>query len=160
MCCWYIFMSLSFLYFHIGTISMLCALVQPTLLYILTYKRNKSSVWAINMLFLFVIHFLKIPDGTFQNMSRLGDEEHYILTLTMCWIQLRGISCSIDNAEIRSENKCGVSYFLRNLLWKLAYCLYLPTLCLGPLILYNEFMDSVRTSRFYITKWNWPIGKQ
>ena len=144
LCCWYIFMSLSFLYFHIGTTSMLCALVQPTVLYILTYKRNKSTVWVINTLFLFVIHFLKIPDGTFQNILRLGDEEHYILTLTMCWIQLRSISCSIDNTEIHSEYKSGVFYFLRNLLWKLAYCLYLPTLCLGPLILYNEFMDSIK----------------
>ncbi|XP_026667582.1 protein-cysteine N-palmitoyltransferase Rasp isoform X2 [Ceratina calcarata] len=123
---------------------MLCILLQPCMLYILTYKRKRSSIWLVHVLCLFVIHFLKIPDGTFQNMFQFNDEEHYILMVTMCWIQLRSISCSLDNTKIYLENTPDDTYpFLRNLLYKLAYCLYLPTLSLGPLVLYHEFIASV-----------------
>ncbi|CAL7943269.1 unnamed protein product [Xylocopa violacea] len=141
-CCWYIFMAITFLYFCVGTLGMLCVVMQPSILFILTYKRNRSTVWSINILFLFIIHFLKIPDGTFQNMLELNDEEHYILTLVMCWVQLRSISYSIDNEKSYLKDDDMFS-FIRNFLCKLAYCLYLPTLSLGPLILYHEFADSV-----------------
>ncbi|XP_076247087.1 protein-cysteine N-palmitoyltransferase Rasp [Calliopsis andreniformis] len=144
LCCWYIFISASFLYFCIGILGMLCALLLPSVLYILTYKHNRLTIWIINTLFLFIIHFLKIPDSTFQSLLELSDEEHYLLTVTMCWIQLRSISCNIDMIEIHSEHNYNAFYFLRNFLHTLAYCLYLPTLCLGPLILYHEFMDSIK----------------
>lgn len=55
----------------------------------------------------------------------------------MCWIHLRSISHNIDsNEKYHSLSSHG---FIQ----KLAYCLYLPTLFLGPLTLYHEFMDSV-----------------
>ncbi|XP_054013777.1 protein-cysteine N-palmitoyltransferase HHAT isoform X1 [Hylaeus anthracinus] len=145
LCGWYIFTSVSFLWFHIGELGALCVLIQPSILYILTYKRNKSTVWLINVLFLLIIHFLKIPGGSFQSILKLNDEKHYILTLTMCWIQLRSISFAIDNIQTCSENRCNnISRLWKNFLWGLAYCLYLPTLCLGPLILYHEFIDSIK----------------
>ena len=98
----------------------------------------------INVVFLFLIHFLKIPNGIFQNTFKLNDEEHYILTHIICWVQLRSISYSIDNTKSHLENNCdNMSFFVQNVLYKLAYCLYLPTLSLGPLILYHEFIDSV-----------------
>ncbi|XP_076661827.1 protein-cysteine N-palmitoyltransferase Rasp isoform X2 [Halictus rubicundus] len=145
LCYWYIFMSVSFLYFSIGILGALCALIQPGILYILTYKRKSHIIWLIHTLFLFLIHFLKIPDGIFQSMLQLSDEEHYLLTLTMCWIQLRSISCSIDNKQMCVDNDYNnTSHFIRNFLWALAYSLYLPTLHLGPLILYHEFIDSIK----------------
>ncbi|XP_050600802.1 protein-cysteine N-palmitoyltransferase HHAT isoform X1 [Bombus affinis] len=147
LCCWYILISLLFLYYCIGTFGMLCALVHPSILYILTYKRGKSTIWMINILFLFIIHFLKIPDGSFQNIFKLNDEEHYILTHILCWVQLRSISYSMDNIKSHLENKCDyILFFVQNLLYKLAYCLYLPTLSLGPLVLYQEFINSVKGS--------------
>ncbi|PBC25672.1 Protein-cysteine N-palmitoyltransferase Rasp [Apis cerana cerana] len=105
LCCWYIFISMLFLYFYIGILGMLCALMQP---------------------------------------------KHYILTLIMCWIQLRSISYCIDNIKSHLENNCNnMLFFVQNFLYKLAYCLYLPTLSLGPLILYHEFINSViETSQF------------
>ncbi|XP_031843880.1 protein-cysteine N-palmitoyltransferase Rasp isoform X3 [Nomia melanderi] len=144
LCYWYIFISVSSLYFFIGTLGTLCAVIQPSILYILTYKRENYIIWLINTLFLFLIHFLKIPNGIFQNVLKLSDEEHYLLTLTMCWIQLRCISCSIDNKQMCLENNYDNIYLLRNFLWGLAYSLYLPTLHLGPLILYHEFIDSIK----------------
>ncbi|XP_076281734.1 protein-cysteine N-palmitoyltransferase Rasp isoform X2 [Lasioglossum baleicum] len=144
LCYWYIFTSVSFLYFSIGISGALCTLIQPSVLYILTYKRKNHIIWLINTLFLFLIHFLKIPDGAFQNMLQLSDEEHYLLTLTMCWIQLRSISCSIDKHISVANYYDDTSHFFRNFLWALAYSLYLPTLHLGPLILYHEFIDSIK----------------
>ncbi|XP_031843879.1 protein-cysteine N-palmitoyltransferase Rasp isoform X2 [Nomia melanderi] len=57
---------------------------------------------------------------------------------------LRCISCSIDNKQMCLENNYDNIYLLRNFLWGLAYSLYLPTLHLGPLILYHEFIDSIK----------------
>ncbi|CAK9817043.1 Protein-cysteine N-palmitoyltransferase HHAT [Anthophora plagiata] len=145
LCCWYIFISISFLYFCIGTSGTLCTLMQPSILYILTYKRRHSTIWFINISFLFIIHFLKIPDGIFQSTFEFNEEEHYILTVIMCWIQLRSISCSIDNIELYSENNYDQMICVsKKFLYKLAYCLYLPTLSLGPLVLYHEFIVSVQ----------------
>nr|XP_034190018.1 protein-cysteine N-palmitoyltransferase Rasp isoform X1 [Osmia lignaria] len=145
LCSWYTFMSISFLHFLIGTLGTLCIFIQLSVLYILTYKQSRLIIWLINMIFLFLIHFLKIPDGTFQSTFKFNDEEHYLLTLIMCWIQLRSISYSIDNMNKHLKSDCDeMLYFFNNFLYKLAYCLYLPTLSLGPLILYHEFMDSIK----------------
>lgn len=77
-----------------------------------------------------------MPDGTFQAWLRLDDERHYILTLTMCWTHLRSISHNMDSPDKRL-------YDIDSFIQRLAYCLYLPTLFLGPLILYPEFLESV-----------------
>lgn len=144
LCCWYILISISFLYSCIGTLGMMCALMQPSILYILTYRCCRSTVWSVNILFLLIIDFLKIPDGIFQTMLKFNDEEHYILMLIMCWSQLRSISYSIDNIETRVGNKYNDTFHvLKSYMHKLAYCLYLPTLSLGPLVLYQDFVGSV-----------------
>ena len=53
----------------------------------------------------------------------------------------------MDNIKSHLENKCDyILFFVQNLLYKLAYCLYLPTLSLGPLVLYQEFINSVKGS--------------
>lgn len=145
LCCWYILSSTAFLYYYIGLLGALCAVLQPSLLYIITYTCSKTIAWLIHVSFLFVIHVLKIPDGTFQNWLGFDDEQHYILTLTMCWIHLRSISHNMDSINDQSLNS---NSFVK----KLAYCLYLPTLFLGPLILYHEFMDSINKPHQY---WNW-----
>ncbi|KAG7199248.1 hypothetical protein KM043_018115 [Ampulex compressa] len=141
LCYWYIFASLAFLYYSVGTIGMLCALAQPSLLYLLTFRRSRITTWLVHVLFLFVIHFLKVPDGFFQTILGLGDVAHFIVTITMCWIQLRSISYNMDMIDGYGINR--KSSFLINFIHMLTYCLYLPTLCLGPLILYNEFIDSI-----------------
>lgn len=63
----------------------------------------------------------------------------------MCWIHLRSISHNIDTIDDHFSTTNG---FVQ----KLAYCLYLPTLFFGPLILYHEFLDSINQSHQY---WNY-----
>ncbi|KAL6437124.1 hypothetical protein ACFW04_005012 [Cataglyphis niger] len=144
LCCWYILSSTAFLYYYIGLLGALCALLQPSLLHIITYKCSKDIAWLIHVSFLFVIHILKIPNGTFQNWLGFDDEQHYILTLTMCWIHLRSISYNMDSIDDKFLNS-------NNFIQKLAYCLYLPTLFSGPLILYHEFVESINQPHQY---WN------
>lgn len=119
-----------------GSLSALCILLQPSLLYIITNKCSKHAAWLIYVSFLFIIHILKIPNGTFQSWLELDDEQHYILTLTICWIHLRNISHNMDSIDDRLLDS-------NNFIQRLAYCLYLPTLFSGPLILYHEFVESV-----------------
>lgn len=136
LCSWYILSSSVFLFYYLGISSVLC-IVQPGILHILTCICSKNVAWSIHVTFLFVIHILKIPDGMFQRLLELNDEQHYILTLIMCWIHLRSISHNMDTID--------QSITTNNFIQKLAYCLYLPTLFFGPLILYHEFVDSVGT---------------
>ncbi|KAK2587477.1 hypothetical protein KPH14_003181 [Odynerus spinipes] len=140
-CCWYILISTSFLYYYLGTLGVLCILIQSSLLHLLSYINNKKIIWLVHILFLFVIHIFKIPDGMFYQWLQYNDNKHYLLTLAMCWIQLRCISQNMDNLEIYhgTHRIC----FLYNYLQMLAYCLYLPTLFLGPLILYHEFVKAL-----------------
>ncbi|XP_036149244.1 protein-cysteine N-palmitoyltransferase HHAT isoform X2 [Monomorium pharaonis] len=142
--CWYILSSIMFLYYYLGTLCLLCIILQPIFLHILTCICNKTTAWTIHILYLFVIHILKIPNGAFQSWLEITDEKHYVLTLILCWIHLKSISHnmdSIDNQFVSSNN------FIQ----KLAYCLYLPTLFLGPLILYHEFVESINRQQQY---WN------
>ncbi|XP_071637796.1 protein-cysteine N-palmitoyltransferase Rasp isoform X11 [Temnothorax longispinosus] len=145
LCYWYIVSSIIFLYHYLGTLSMLCAILQPSFLHILTHICSKNTAWTIHILYLFVIHILKTPNGTFQSWLGITDEKHYILTLLMCWIHLRSISHNMDSIDDQFSNS-------NNFIQKLAYCLYLPTLFLGPLILYHEFVESINQPHEY---WNY-----
>ncbi|XP_020294916.1 protein-cysteine N-palmitoyltransferase HHAT isoform X2 [Pseudomyrmex gracilis] len=146
LCCWYILSSLAFTCYHLGVWSMLYLILHPTCLHILTCVCGKNLIWFTHVLYLFVIHVLKIPDGAFQTWLELSDEQHCTLTIAMCWTHLRSISHNIDSNE---------KYHLHSsygFIQKLAYCLYLPTLFLGPLTLYHEFVDSIDRSHHY---WTW-----
>ncbi|KYQ57855.1 Protein-cysteine N-palmitoyltransferase Rasp, partial [Trachymyrmex zeteki] len=142
LCYWYILSSIVFLYYYLGMLGMLCTILQPTFLHIMTCICSKNAAWTIHILYMFVIHILKIPNGPFQSWLEITDEKHYILTLVMCWIHLRSISHNMDSIDDQFSSS-------NNFIQKLAYCLYLPTLFLGPLILYHEFVESINQSHQY-----------
>ncbi|XP_011880609.1 PREDICTED: protein-cysteine N-palmitoyltransferase Rasp isoform X2 [Vollenhovia emeryi] len=144
LCYWYILSSIIFLYYYLGTMSMLCVVLQPSFLHVVTFMCSKNAAWAVHILYLFVIYILKIPNGTFQSWLGINDEKHYVLTLVMCWIHLRSISHNMDSIDDQFSSS-------NNFIQKLAYCLYLPTLFLGPLILYHEFVESINQPHHY---WN------
>ncbi|KAG5346490.1 HHAT palmitoyltransferase, partial [Acromyrmex charruanus] len=143
-CYWYILSSIIFLYYYLGMLGMLCTILQPTFLHIMTSICSKNTAWTIHVLYMFVIHILKIPNGPFQSWLGITDEKHYILTLVMCWIHLRSISHNMDSIDDQFSSS-------NSFIQKLAYCLYLPTLFLGPLILYHEFVESINQPHQY---WN------
>lgn len=147
LCCWYILSSIMFLYYYFGMLGSLCAVLQPICLHILTCVCTKNAAWIIHILYLFIIHLLKIPNGAFQSWLEITDEKHYVLTLILCWIHLKSISHNMDAYSIDDQFTSS-----DNFIQKLAYCLYLPTLFLGPLILYHEFVESINQSHQY---WNY-----
>ncbi|XP_066588510.1 protein-cysteine N-palmitoyltransferase Rasp [Prorops nasuta] len=149
---WNIFISLGFLCFYIGVHSAVCIFLQPCLLFFLTIRHNKLVKWLIFTSYLFILHFLKIQGGIFQQWLNLSNEEHHILTIAMCWVHLRSISYAMDISTDYVLHINQLPSLKKNdLLSKIAYSLYLPTLFLGPLILYNEFVSSMNKPFKYFT---------
>ncbi|XP_014606278.1 PREDICTED: protein-cysteine N-palmitoyltransferase HHAT isoform X1 [Polistes canadensis] len=149
LCCWYTLISILFLCYYLGTVGTLCILAQSSLLYLLNYVNSKKIIWLVHVLFLFIIHVCKIPNGFFYQWLQYKDDEHYLLLLAMCWIQLRSISQNMNTFKMHYMKN--YTNFFNNYLQMLAYCLYLPTLFLGPLILYHEFLNALDKSP---SKWN------
>ena len=83
----------------------------------------------------------KISDTIYQKLLLLENQDYFMITSAVCWIQLRSISYSINN--IKKYKYINVYGFFDNFLENLAYTLYLPTLFLGPLISYQEFVKGV-----------------
>ncbi|KAI4494412.1 hypothetical protein M0802_008904 [Mischocyttarus mexicanus] len=155
LCCWYTSVSICFLCYYIGTVGMLCILAQSSLLYLLNYIHSRKIIWLVHVLFLFIIHICKIPDGSFYQWLQYNDDQHYLLLLAMCWIQLRSISQNMNNFKM--HYKRDYTHILNNYLQMLTYCLYLPTLFLGPLILYHEFFNALDKSP---SKWNFTKAQR
>lgn len=117
-------------------------LIQPCVACLLVSLRSKRISCVIHLLSLGVIQLTKTLHVVTQDWLNLEDEKYLIFIIGICWMQLRSISCSID--RIDSYKHTTLAGFFVDLLHSAAYCLYLPTLFLGPLILYSEFIDGVR----------------
>lgn len=141
LCSWYITISVIFLWDYFGLLSTLCTLLLPCISCLLTSLRSKVISWVVHTATLALIYYAKISDVIFREWLMLEDEQYFMLTAAICWIQLRSISYSIDSIE--SYKHINVWGFIQDLLQNLAYCLYLPTLFLGPVILYQQFIDGV-----------------
>ncbi|XP_011504159.1 PREDICTED: protein-cysteine N-palmitoyltransferase Rasp [Ceratosolen solmsi marchali] len=146
---WYILISILFLWNYFGLLSTLCTLLLPCISCLLTSLQSKSLSWLIHSITLVIINWAKVSDVIFMEWLLLTAEHHYILTTAICWIQLRSISYSIDSIGMYKHiDTCG---FFKDLLKNIAYCLYLPTLFLGPVILYQQFTDGIDKP---FTAWN------
>ena len=88
-----------------------------------------------------------MSDVVFREVLNLEDEQYFVLTAAICWIQLRSISYSIDSIE--DYEYTDVKGFVQDLMKNVAYCLYLPTLFLGPIVLYGQFIDGVRFTDYF-----------
>ncbi|XP_012272296.1 protein-cysteine N-palmitoyltransferase Rasp isoform X2 [Orussus abietinus] len=141
LCIWYILISILFLSYFVGIVGMLCMLIQPCIACLLTAFRSKSLSWIIHLSSLALIYLTKMSDSPVQYWLKLNEEEYYMFIIGICWIQLRSISYSIDSiVNYKHKNLLG---FLKELSQNAAYCLYLPTLFLGPVLLYSEFLQGI-----------------
>lgn len=135
----------------------LLALIQPCVDRLLIAFRSKIFAWLIHLVILTLIYYEKTYGFIFENLLGIEEEKYYMLTIALCWIQLRSISCCLDciNVDEKEGEEDGVvvaknlSGFTKCFLKTTAYCLYLPTLFLGPVILYKDFLEGVRII-FYI----------
>ncbi|XP_043275645.1 protein-cysteine N-palmitoyltransferase Rasp [Venturia canescens] len=146
---WNLGISLVFLWRYLGVLGMLCMLIQPCIACLLVSIKSKKISCIVHLLSLGGLQMAKTMHVVMQNWLGLGDVKYQMFIIGICWMQLRCISCSIDRIDsYKHEN---LSSFMQDLLHSLAYCLYLPTLFLGPLILYGEFIDGIQKAP---SKWD------
>ncbi|XP_014210210.1 protein-cysteine N-palmitoyltransferase Rasp [Copidosoma floridanum] len=148
LCGWYVTISITFLWHYLGFLSTLCTLLLPFVSCLLTSLESKTVSWLVHSITLALIYWAKVSDIVFREWLDLNDEDYFLLTTAICWIQLRSISYSLDS--INSYKHIHVYGFFKDLIQNIAYCLYLPTLFLGPIILYHQFTDGIRKP---FTRW-------
>ena len=136
---WFIVVALSFLFLYFGILGILCILIQPCISCLLLAINSKIITWLTNLIILTAINFAKHSETIYQFFVHLENEEYFMLTIVICWTQLRSISFVMDNCGSKLYFK---SFFVL-LLHNTAYNLYLPNLFLGPVILYDEFFKGV-----------------
>ncbi|CAN8031301.1 unnamed protein product, partial [Ixodes persulcatus] len=68
--------------------------------------------------------------------KRQGVREHFLTSITVAWTVLRCLSFSVDFAtDPESSNRRFPEFWM-----SLAYVFYLPSMCLGPLLNYDNFV--------------------
>lgn len=141
LCSWYILVSFIFLWYYYGLLSTFCTLLLPCISCLLTSLKSKSISWIFHLSTLAVIYYAKTSEVLFKDWLKLNDENYFMLTTAICWIQLRSLSYSMDSIQTYCQKD--TYNFFGDLIQNVAYCLYLPTLFLGPVILYEQFTNSV-----------------
>ncbi|KAF5291313.1 hypothetical protein FQA39_LY03464 [Lamprigera yunnana] len=106
-------------------------LLQPLCFYVILKLNKKILIWILNMVILVSNIYFKTYSFSKNHMFSFSDIEHYMIMLMLSWINLRCLSFCIDNINR--------SFHLLNFL---SYCLYLPSVCLGPYMPYNDFKRS------------------
>lgn len=144
---WYIVSSIIFLWHYVGFMGVLLALIQPCVDRLLISFGSKILAWIVHLAIISIIYYEKTYGFVFENWLGIEEEKYYMLTIALCWIQLRSISSCLDCITHDEEPKT-LAGFVRSFLKTTAYCLYLPTLFLGPVILYKDFLDGV--SNFFL----------
>ncbi|XP_063983385.1 protein-cysteine N-palmitoyltransferase Rasp [Diachasmimorpha longicaudata] len=140
-CCWYIAISVAFLCYYAGGVAMIFLLTQPCIACLLTSFRSKRIAYVIHFATLGVIQLSPTLEIVIQDWLMLQEDVYQMIVIAVCWMQLRTISCSIDNiTDYKHRNIVG---FLKNFIQSTAYCLYLPTLFLGPFVLYSDFIRGI-----------------
>ncbi|XP_046478218.1 protein-cysteine N-palmitoyltransferase HHAT isoform X1 [Neodiprion pinetum] len=143
LCCWYIVISLTFLWSFVGSPAIIFLLIHPTLAWLLVPLRSKIILWTLHVSCLVVLNAVKSTDCIVQKWLELEEDEYNVLTVALAWMQLKSIGFSFDNmAKYRCKS---FDESFEEFVQILAYCLYLPTLFLGQLILYNDFVNGINT---------------
>ncbi|XP_008553452.1 protein-cysteine N-palmitoyltransferase Rasp [Microplitis demolitor] len=140
-CCWYIAVTLGFLWTYIGTSGIIFMMIQPCIVCLLISIRNLPLMYFVELGLVFVYQHDPLMNLVRDDWLQLNNEWNHLLTVTIFWVQLRSISCCVDNITgYRHRNLGG---FFRNFIETTAYCLYLPTLCTGPFFLYSDFRKGI-----------------
>ncbi|XP_057327716.1 protein-cysteine N-palmitoyltransferase HHAT-like [Microplitis mediator] len=140
-CSWYIAVTLGFLWTYIGTSGVIFMMIQPCVVCLLISIRNLPLIYFVELGFVFVYQHKPLMNLVRDDWLQLDNEWNYLLTVTIFWVQLRSVSCAVDNITgYRHRNLAG---FFRNFIETTAYCLYLPTLCTGPFFLYADFRKGI-----------------
>ncbi|KAH0563937.1 protein-cysteine N-palmitoyltransferase Rasp-like [Cotesia glomerata] len=144
LCGWYITVTATFLWTQLGFSGVLLFLIQPSVVCLLIAIRNLPLIYFVKLGTLYLYQYDPLMNLVWNDWLQVDQEWQYLLTVTIFWIQLRSISCSVDNVS-RYQHK-NLSSFFKNFIEITAYCLYLPTMFTGPFFLYSDFRKSLSGS--------------
>lgn len=115
-------------------------MISPCLACLLVSLRSKKIAYLFLVGFLAAMEFTPL-NKIISEILALGEHGHYVLFSAFYWMQLRSLSCCIDNiVDYKHVNILGfLNYFIQST----AYCLYLPTLIMGPMFLHSKFIKGV-----------------
>ncbi|CAH2005281.1 unnamed protein product [Acanthoscelides obtectus] len=122
-----------------GSVLFTLLLLQPVIFYV-THCINANTIfkWICSLISLgLIILYKKDYTATVQEAAGVNDYQIYLFTLSLSWMNLKCTSFYL-------EEKTG------NILDFFSYCLYFPTIFMGPFILHEDF--KVKYSHYTPTK--------
>nr|SVE69817.1 EOG090X06SF [Eubosmina coregoni] len=135
--------SFCWLLYVLGPMLSLIIFLQPLVLQLIFQLFSLTFVWVACLSLIYALHssyFVEIKDYMFEK----DYTQEYLFAILITWTIARSISYLVDTSSLNNEQKR-----LRNCYY---YCFYLPLLPTGPLLLYNEFQNSVEKT---VSPWCW-----
>lgn len=129
----YIIETCFYIIINSNTFLLIIILYQPVCFKLFSTFRSKLVIWLCAVLNLILLHYFK--EATFDehhlNIFGILESQHFATVLAVYWVNLRCISYCLNQSNSDSD-----------FISILAYCLYLPLLYTGPIILYDDFQKS------------------
>ncbi|XP_029842381.2 protein-cysteine N-palmitoyltransferase HHAT [Ixodes scapularis] len=104
--------------------------------FLLAGLRIRIVCYMVSLLALVYSFFTRKLDPMLLVEKRRGDMEYFLTSITVPWTVLRCLSFSVDFATDPESSKRRFPDFWMSL----AYVFYLPSVCLGPLMNYDNFV--------------------
>lgn len=133
---WHLTVAVAFLLWYLGTTATGFLLLQPCVFYLLSAFRSKSLLWVFSIGMLAWIH----GDEALAWLQ-LSYSAEYLFHAALGWTHMRCLSFTLDKVV-----EVNYTIDVRNCINLLGYCFYLPTLFMGPLILYEAFHEGVSST--------------
>ncbi|KAM7289533.1 protein-cysteine N-palmitoyltransferase HHAT [Ixodes scapularis] len=108
--------------------------------FLLAGLRIRIVCYLVSLLALVYSFFTHKWDPMLLVEKRRGDMEYFLTSITVPWTVLRCLSFSVDFATDPESSKRRFPDFWMSL----AYVFYLPSVCLGPLMNYDNFVAQTR----------------
>eukprot|EP00096_Caligus_rogercresseyi_P011085 TRINITY_DN4261_c0_g1_i2.p1 TRINITY_DN4261_c0_g1~~TRINITY_DN4261_c0_g1_i2.p1 ORF type:complete len:521 (-),score=57.10 TRINITY_DN4261_c0_g1_i2:452-2014(-) len=143
LCLFSLLLSLGYLFKCLGTQGTLYLLVQPLSFFALSLVcRRPLLFWGLGIWFISGFQWVWpsriLADHLLSSMPQVS---HYIMNVTMCWINARCISYALDVSWGDAPRKEGSPW--EELLNFLSYCFYFPLCIGGPIIIYKNFLEGI-----------------
>ncbi|KAL0269155.1 UNVERIFIED_CONTAM: hypothetical protein PYX00_006977 [Menopon gallinae] len=132
---WYIIVSLVFVIYNFNFTICIWFILLAVIYYALVFFNNLLVLWVVTG---FILHFFK-PDIWFA----LDEDDQYLVMISSSWMILRCISFCVDKSNELSKSKLSFTHHIAEFSTLLGYSLYLPTMFLGPFIMFSNFYKGI-----------------
>ncbi|GLH15695.1 Protein-cysteine N-palmitoyltransferase Rasp, partial [Gryllus bimaculatus] len=143
---WYVLISAIFLLNYVGAFATAVLVMKCALIYALHLLRSRILLWAVCVTLIIGYNM-----GDIVDVLSLERREHYMMSVCGSWVLLRCIGFCLDALKASPSTPrppMPVEFVLY-----LSYCLYLPVLFLGPVIMYSDFQVGLKQT---YKRWTFP----